>query len=132
MAFQLSRPQLSQPKRRLDTSARSAQRTSAVCAWCSLSAHTGPFPSVGVPTCRRRASLKKEKGCLPPSAHGIWPTRARDVELVEVGRAAGAAVKYAGSGGAVVGALREEAQRAAVEAAYAEAGFSCLRPRLAP
>jgi glucuronokinase len=62
----------------------------------------------------------------------IWPTRPRDVELVEVGRAQGAAVKYAGSGGAVVGALRDAGQWPAVAKAYAEAGFPCLRPRLAP
>lgn len=62
----------------------------------------------------------------------IWPTRPRDVELVEVGRAAGAAVKFAGSGGAVVGALGDESGRAAVEKAYAAAGFPCLQPRLAP
>jgi glucuronokinase len=63
---------------------------------------------------------------------GIWPTRPRDVELVEVGRKLGAAVKFAGSGGAVVGALRDESERSAVEKAYADAGFPCLRPRLAP
>jgi glucuronokinase len=62
----------------------------------------------------------------------IWPCRAGDVEMVRVGRACGAAVKFAGSGGAVVGFLRDEAERSAVEQAYAEAGFRCARPRLDP
>jgi hypothetical protein len=62
----------------------------------------------------------------------IWPCRASDVEMVRVGRACGAAVKFAGSGGAVVGFLRDEAERSAVEKAYAEAGFRCARPRLDP
>ena len=62
----------------------------------------------------------------------IWPCRARDVEMVRVGRECGAAVKFAGSGGAVVGFLRDEAERSAVEKAYAEAGFRCARPRLDP
>ncbi len=62
----------------------------------------------------------------------IWPLRDRDVELVRVGRAHGAAVKYCGSGGAVVGALAAEAERPAIEKAYAEAGFRCAAPVLEP
>jgi glucuronokinase len=62
----------------------------------------------------------------------IWPCRARDLEMVRVGRGCGAAVKFAGSGGAVVGFLRGESRRPDVENAYAEAGFRCLRPQLDP
>ena len=62
----------------------------------------------------------------------IWPCRESDLQMVRVGRACGAAVKFAGSGGAVVGFLRDEAQRAAVEKAYAESGYCCARPRLEP
>jgi glucuronokinase len=60
----------------------------------------------------------------------IWPLRERDVELVRVGRARGAAVKYCGSGGAVVGAFREEGRRAEIEKAYDQAGFLCAAPVL--
>lgn len=60
----------------------------------------------------------------------IWPLRRRDREMVELGRAAGAAVKFAGSGGAVVGVLADEARWPAVERAYAAAGLRTCRPRL--
>jgi glucuronokinase len=61
----------------------------------------------------------------------IWPIRARDFEMVRIGRARGAAVKFCGSGGAVLGVMREAAEWDAIAAAYAEAGYPCLRPRVA-
>jgi len=60
----------------------------------------------------------------------IWPLRARDRELVAIGRAEGAAVKFSGSGGAAVGVLAEESSWPAIQAAYRAAGFDALRPRV--
>jgi len=60
----------------------------------------------------------------------IWRLSDADRQLVSIGRDAGAAVKFAGSGGAVVGALAGEDGRERVEAAYRRAGFPILRPRL--
>ncbi len=62
----------------------------------------------------------------------IWPIRPRDLEMVRIGRARGAAVKFCGSGGAVLGVMRDAAEWDGVAAAYAEAGYPCLRPRVAP
>lgn len=53
----------------------------------------------------------------------IWPLRERDRELVRIGRGRGAAVKFCGSGGAVVGALRRAGDYPPVARAYADAGF---------
>jgi glucuronokinase len=62
----------------------------------------------------------------------IWPIRPRDTEMVRIGRAHGAAVKFCGSGGAVLGVVRAAAEYPAIAAAYAEAGFPTLVPRIAP
>ncbi len=62
----------------------------------------------------------------------IWHLRARDVEMVRIGRARGAAVKFCGSGGAVVGVLPDDAGFPSVEKAYTEAGFRALVPRIEP
>ena len=50
--------------------------------------------------------------------------------IVEVGRAAGAAVKFTGSGGAVVGVLCDGDHFDEVRAAYEAAGYRVLRPRV--
>jgi len=63
---------------------------------------------------------------------GIWPLRPGDREMVEIGRREGAAVKFCGSGGAVLGVMRDVADYPALERAYRRAGLRILRPRLAP
>jgi glucuronokinase len=60
----------------------------------------------------------------------IWPIGPRDRELVDIGRRCGAAVKFCGSGGAVVGVLPDEGARAALAGAYEGEGYRVLRPRL--
>jgi glucuronokinase len=55
-----------------------------------------------------------------------------DHEMVRIGRAQGAAVKLCGSGGAVIGVMRDEAEFPAIEEAYAQRGYHTLRPRIAP
>ena len=45
-----------------------------------------------------------------------------DRELVRIGRSCGAAVKFCGSGGSVVGVMRDAGEFAAIEAAYRRAG----------
>lgn len=59
----------------------------------------------------------------------IWELAARDRELVAIGRRFGAAVKFCGSGGSVVGVLRDAAAWPAIENAYQDAGYRALRPR---
>ena len=62
----------------------------------------------------------------------IWTLGQRDRELVAIGRGAGAAVKFAGSGGAVIGVLDDEAAFELVASAYREAGYAAIRPALPP
>ncbi|MEW6072301.1 MAG: hypothetical protein AB1726_06835 [Planctomycetota bacterium] len=60
----------------------------------------------------------------------IGPLSPADHALVRIGRAAGAAVKLAGSGGGVVGIPRDPSAWPALERAHREAGYPLLRPRL--
>ncbi len=62
----------------------------------------------------------------------VWTIAPRDREMVELGRARGAAVKFCGSGGAVLGVLREPDDYAAIERAYREAGLRSLALRVEP
>jgi glucuronokinase len=62
----------------------------------------------------------------------IYRLRPRDVEMVHLGRAEGAAVKFAGSGGAVLGILEHESAFERIERAYAHAGFRAIRPVVVP
>lgn len=62
----------------------------------------------------------------------IWRLSERDHLMVSLGRKLGAAVKFAGSGGAVVGVLLNEAAFPAIQEAYEEAGFRTLRPIIEP
>lgn len=55
----------------------------------------------------------------------------RDRELVRIGREAGAAVKFCGSGGSVVGVMREEAELEAIGRAYERAGYPAEPVRVA-
>jgi len=61
----------------------------------------------------------------------VWLHGDRDEALVEIGRRRGAEVKLCGSGGAVVGMIRAEAEYGRLEAAYREAGCGILRPDVA-
>jgi len=60
----------------------------------------------------------------------IWTLSERDLELVAIGRRAGAAVKLTGSGGAVLGVARAPADLARIERAYAAAGYPFLVPEV--
>jgi glucuronokinase len=52
----------------------------------------------------------------------------RHVAMIEVARRHGAGANYTGSGGAIVGACRDEEHRAVVTAALAEAGHHAIAP----
>ncbi|MEM7204348.1 MAG: hypothetical protein AAF628_29080 [Planctomycetota bacterium] len=58
----------------------------------------------------------------------IWSLRPQDVEMVKLGRAQGAAVKFAGSGGAVVGVPRDPDDLPSLHRAYWAAGYSFISP----
>lgn len=58
----------------------------------------------------------------------IWTLTPRYRALVAIGRAGGHAVKQTGSGGAVVGVLRNATDFLEVERAYREAGYCAIRP----
>jgi len=60
----------------------------------------------------------------------ICPLNPRQVEMVEVARELGAACKFAGSGGAVVGVYHTEKQYQALQKAYATLGCRILKPRV--
>ncbi|KAA3608053.1 MAG: hypothetical protein DWQ01_13320 [Planctomycetota bacterium] len=60
----------------------------------------------------------------------IWTISDRDRSMVELGRNHGAAVKFAGSGGAVVVFPQREDDLPRLMDHYRQAGFGCLRPRL--
>lgn len=60
----------------------------------------------------------------------IWPLRDVDRRMVEIGRRAGAAVKFCGSGGAVLGVMKDQSAFTKIEHAYREAGFPVIQPKL--
>jgi glucuronokinase len=60
----------------------------------------------------------------------IWNLGPRDHELVAVGRRRGAAVKFCGSGGSVLGVMRDAAEYPALEEAYRAAGCAILQPEV--
>lgn len=62
----------------------------------------------------------------------IWTLSARDHEMVRIGREQGAAVKFCGSGGAVLGIMQDEADYAKIEKAYLAAGYKIIRPQIEP
>ena len=61
----------------------------------------------------------------------LFTLAAEDLALVELGRSLGAAAKLPGSGGAVLFACRDEAQRERVERACLDRGHTTLRPTVA-
>lgn len=60
----------------------------------------------------------------------IWTLSDRDHELVAIGRGHGAAVKFCGSGGSVVGVMREESEYPVIERAYVAKGYRVIRPQI--
>jgi glucuronokinase len=62
----------------------------------------------------------------------VWPLSPRDRDLIEIARRAGVPAKLCGSGGAVVGVVREPSELALLEAAYGAGGYRMLRPRVGP
>jgi glucuronokinase len=62
----------------------------------------------------------------------VWTLAERDRVMVEIGRGAGVPMKLCGSGGAVVGILPDVAELAPLGAAYRQAGYQTLRPRIGP
>ena len=62
----------------------------------------------------------------------VYPLSPVDAALAELARAGGAAAKLCGSGGAVIGALRDPADWPRLAAAYAEAGYAAQPARIKP
>ena len=62
----------------------------------------------------------------------VFTIAGADAALIDLGRSLGAAAKFPGSGGAVLFACRDEAQRARVEAACRDRGHTTLRPTVQP
>ena len=60
----------------------------------------------------------------------IWTLAEDDLAMVRLGREHGAAVKFCGSGGAVVAVPADPSGLAELESAYAAAGFATARPRV--
>jgi glucuronokinase len=60
----------------------------------------------------------------------ICPLNPRQVEMVDAARGLGAACKFAGSGGTVVGVYHTEKQYKALQKAYAKLGCRILKPRV--
>jgi glucuronokinase len=61
----------------------------------------------------------------------VFPLSDSDRALVRIARDTGAVAKLCGSGGAVIGALREDAGWPRLEAAFAASGFAVERARIA-
>lgn len=57
----------------------------------------------------------------------VWTIAPRDREMVGLGRSCGAAVKFCGSGGAVLGVLRDADEYPEVAAAYQRKGYRSIR-----
>lgn len=62
----------------------------------------------------------------------LFPIEERDRRMIELGRAAGAATKFCGSGGAVLAVPRDPRGIDELEAAYRGTGLRTLRPRVGP
>lgn len=60
----------------------------------------------------------------------LWSIAPSDVEKIAIARRHGAGAKFCGSGGAVVGLLRDTAQLEALQTSYEQAGFSFVQPTL--
>ena len=84
--------------------------------------------------CLERGDVAGFKKCVDrnfDTRASIFDLGERDVRMVEIGRARGAAVKLCGSGGAVVGVMDDPDQFSEIEGGFRQAGFRAIRPRLA-
>ena len=63
---------------------------------------------------------------------GVWTLTGRDRDMIEIARRAGVSAKLCGSGGAIVGVLRDPAVFPPLAAAYRDAGYRTLRPGVGP
>ena len=61
----------------------------------------------------------------------IFPIAESDRRMIEIARAHGAAAKFCGSGGAIVGAPASEGDFGLLAAAFGDAGFRFIQPRIA-
>lgn len=87
----------------------------------------------------RSALLAGDTGAFARCMDGSFDARQRmlalderHVAMIERARALGASANYTGSGGAIVGCCHDEAHRAAVLTALADAGHAVLAPELTP
>ncbi|HRU05265.1 MAG TPA: GHMP kinase [Candidatus Brocadiia bacterium] len=85
----------------------------------------------------RQALLERRPFDIGPLMNANFDLRAtiydispKNREMVRIGRENGAWTKFSGSGGAVIGAYRDEAAYPRIEAAYTEAGFKIFKPRI--
>lgn len=62
----------------------------------------------------------------------IWPLSEKDKELVAIGRHEGAAVKFTGSGGAVVGIMTDQETYYSIQRAYEAADYRIIQPQVIP
>ncbi len=60
----------------------------------------------------------------------FFPITPRDRRMIDLGRALGAATKFCGSGGAVLGVPAQTEDLAALQRSYLGAGFEFLQPRI--
>ena len=59
-----------------------------------------------------------------------WKINPRDFEMVAIGRKKGAAVKFCGSGGSVVGVIPDNSNFPLIEESYRANGFMIIRPEI--
>jgi glucuronokinase len=62
----------------------------------------------------------------------VWMLAPHDREMIDIARRVGVPAKLCGSGGAIVGVLEDADEFPALEAAYRNAGYRALRPRVGP
>jgi glucuronokinase len=82
-----------------------------------------------------RGDLASFLGCMNANFDArakIWDLSERDLELISIGREAGCATKFTGSGGAVICAATDLPNLERAEAAYSARAFPTLRPTTAP
>jgi len=92
------------------------------------------FTSDGI-SALERGDLASFLGCMNANFDTramIWDLEERDLELISIGREAGCATKFTGSGGAIVCAAPDLSTLEHAEAAYAARALPTLRPTPAP
>jgi len=81
---------------------------------------SGPAPEELADLCDRNFAYRAS----------VFPISPRDHTLVNIGRSHGAGVKQAGSGGAVIGVLRDPERLKALQQDYAQRGFRFVVPHI--